>query len=175
MRDDNSEKQAAVRVRLAPLPGLVLGVSGARGRYDTDELQTANAAIGRPGPLHQSSVGFDVEYARGYWIVRGESIWTRWDSELIGGGLEGVGSFVEARYKFLPGFYAAARWDDLRFEHVGDADPFTWDAPVTRFEAGAGYQWHRQLLTKLTVQHNRRDGGNVDSDTFVAVQALFWF
>jgi hypothetical protein len=83
---------------------------------------------------------------------------------------------LEAQYRFAPGFYVAARGDHLGFNVVaGSSGPFTWDAPVDRIEAGLGYSAHRQVLFKLSYQHNWRDGGRVRSEGFVAAQALVWF
>lgn len=175
VRDDNPGKQLSARVRLEPSLGWILGLSAARGRYDAEPLRDALVEHGREPALHQTAVGVDAEYSRGALILRGETIWNRWDSALVAAKLESLGAFVEARYKLAPGFYAAARGDYLGFARAGSDGGFTWDAPVTRFEGGVGYSWHRQVLTKLTFQHNWRDGGPRRSESFVSVQAVLWF
>lgn len=175
VRDDNPGKQLSARVRLEPALGWVFGVSAARGRYDAEPLRDALVELDRARALHQTAVGVDVEFSRGALVLRGESIWNRWDSALVDARLESLGAFVEARYKLAPGFYAAARADYLGFARAGSGEGFTWDAPVTRVEGGVGYSWHRHLLTKLTLQHNRRDGGPRRSESFVSVQAVLWF
>ena len=56
--------------------------------------------------------------------------------------------------------YAAARFDHLGFSDVtGATATLPWDAPVTRVEVGGGYSIQRNLLLKLSYQHNNRDGG----------------
>ncbi len=173
--DDNPGKQLAGRVRVEPTPHFVWGVSGSRGRYDTRELQGALVARGQGGALFQTAFGVDGEISAGDWILRSEAIWSRWDSATLATDLDSVAAFVEARYKIRPGLYAAARLDHLTFGRVDVSEPFRWDAPVSRIETGVGYYWHRQFLTKLSFQHNERDGGRRSSDSFVAVQAVFWF
>ena len=51
----------------------------------------------------------------------------------------------------------------------------TWDAPVSRFEVGGGYYLQRNLVARLSFQHNARDGGRVRRDGLMAAQLLFWF
>ena len=175
VRDDNPGKQLSARVRLQPRLGWVVGLSAARGRYDAQPLRDALVELGRERAMYQTAAGVDAEYSRGALILRGEAIWNRWDSALVDAKLEGLGGFIEARYKLAPGLYAAARGDYLGFARAGAGRGFTWDASVTRFEGGVGYSWHRQVLTKLAFQHNRRDGGPRRSESFVAVQAVLWF
>jgi hypothetical protein len=51
-----------------------------------------------------------------------------------------------------------------------------WDAPVTRAEIGAGYSVQRNLLLKLSYQHNRRDGGRLAPVAHLtAAQIVYWF
>lgn len=161
--DDNEGKQLAARLGLRPGFAWKLGISGARGDYVSD-------AVGAEGA--QTTVGADVEWERGYWILRAEAIWSRWDVPTLHiEPLDSLAYTVEARYKLRPGLYAAARFDHVGFSRIEQ----TWDAPVTRIEAGIGYNLHRQLLLKLALQHNERDGGMITSDTLPAVQLLFWF
>jgi hypothetical protein len=47
---------------------------------------------------------------------------------------------------------------------------------VTRVEAGAGYSIQRNLLLKLSVQYNTRDGGVLQRiEHLGAGQVVFWF
>jgi hypothetical protein len=82
---------------------------------------------------------------------------------------------VEGRYKIRPGVYAAARLDHLGFSSIaGSSGPETWEAPVTRVEIGGGFSVQRNLLLKLSFQHNSRDGGRVRQANLGAVQIVFW-
>jgi hypothetical protein len=46
---------------------------------------------------------------------------------------------------------------------------------VTRVEVGGGYYIRRNLIARMSVQINRRDGGRVRSATLPAAQLLYWF
>jgi hypothetical protein len=83
---------------------------------------------------------------------------------------------IEGRYKLRPGLYVAARVDHLGFsEVVGTQRTATWDAPVTRTEFGGGYSIQRNLVLKLALQYNTRDGGRVHTLWLPAAQLQFWF
>jgi hypothetical protein len=178
-RDDNSGKQASARIAFRPTFGLVLGVSGASGarlsREVTDLLDTGGSSF------RQKALGLDVEWARGYWILRGEAIYSRFDmpaieEPFVESPLHAFAGYLEARYKVRPGLYVAARGDYLGLNRIsGSNSTLAWDAPVTRVEAGIGYSPVRNLWLKAVYQHDWRDGGNVRSQGIGAVQASYGF
>jgi len=51
----------------------------------------------------------------------------------------------------------------------------SWEAPLSRIEIGGGYSLQRNLLLKISVQHNARDGGRVTQATLPAIQLVYWF
>jgi hypothetical protein len=175
--DDNEGKQIAGRLGWRPAFGAEVGFSAARGDYVSDEVKARLADRGDRSS-NQSSLGLDSELARGPWLVRGEAIWTRWDVPSLDaiGSLDVLGFLVEARYKIRAGFFAAARVSGATFESLdGPGGAVSWDAPLTRIEAGVGYAFQRHVLAKFVLQHNERDGGPASSSTLPAVQVLFWF
>ena len=94
----------------------------------------------------------------------------------IGRPLRAWSTALEGRYKIRPGLFAAARLEHLDFSDVaGSAGAREWEAPVRRIEAGIGYSLQRNLLLKLSYQHNTRDGGRVPVLSLGAAQLVFWF
>ena len=90
--------------------------------------------------------------------------------------LRALSTYVEGRYKILPGLYAAARADHLGFSDItGSAGPQSWEAPLTRIEVGGGYSLQRNLLLKIACQRNVRDGGRVPDATLFSAQLVYWF
>jgi hypothetical protein len=184
--DDNSGRQLAGRIELRPVAGLIAGASVARGAFVADSAATA--AIGE---LHgrtfpQTAWGADLEYSRHYYLLRFESIVSRWDLPIaptppdavaLQGPLGADSISVEGRYKIRPGWYAAARYDHLGFSRITSArETLPWDAPVQRFEIGGGYSIERNLILKLSYQHDNRDGGVLTRvANMVAAQLVFWF
>ena len=121
----------------------------------------------------------DVEYSRDHWVARAETVVSEWTIPLGAAGptaLRSVGTAVEGRYAFLPGWYAAARVEHLGFSRLTTATEHTpWEAPLTRVEVGGGYYVQRNLIAKSSLQFNRRDGGRVTSAQLLSVQLLYWF
>jgi hypothetical protein len=164
----------------AALPALVAGVSGAVGEFLAREVQDVLPASAQ-GTYRQTAAGLDLQWSYGYWIVRAEAVWSRWslpalDETRIEEPLDALGLFAEARYKLRPGLFVAARAERLAFTEVpSTVGPRTWDAPVTRVEAGAGFSPRRHVLLKASWQHNWRDGGTVRENALVAGQVVLWF
>jgi hypothetical protein len=180
VRDDNDGKQLAARLAWTPGPQLTLGLSGARGAFlarEVTEILPPDAGTG----FDQKAAGVDLEYARGYWILRAEALWSRWtlpplDTTRIETPQDSLGAYAEARYKLRPGLHVAGRVGRLSFRTLpSGADTETWDAGVTRVEVGGGYALRRQVLVKGAFQQNWRDGGRVRKESLVAAQVLLWF
>ena len=185
VRDDNDGKQLSGRVEVRPALGLILGASLSRGEYVSREAGRVLTAAPRGQSYRQEAAGFDLEYSRGYWLVRSETVVSRWDipqvqRPLLTDRLGSWGTFIEARYKIRPGLYTAARGDHVGFSRISGTLygglPTTWDAPVSRAEVGAGYSFRRNLLLKIAVQRNWRTGVAFGARESVAgAQVLFWF
>jgi hypothetical protein len=179
--DDNSGKQVAGRVAFHPAPGLVVGASGARGPFVSRTASRSAAGDGHENAFTQTAWGADVEYSRDYYLVRFEAIVSDWRlpvvrAPLIALPLRASSTSLEGRYKIRPGLYAAARLDHLGFSEISGATRRdSWDAPVTRLEAGGGYSLQRNLILKLSYQHNSRRGGRVHILNLAEAQLLFWF
>jgi hypothetical protein len=178
--DDNGGKQVAGRLAWTPGPELTLGISAARGEFlarEVSEILPLEAGRG----FDQRAVGVDLEYARGYWILRAEALWSRWtlppfEETRIETPQDAVGAYVEARYKLAPGLYVAGRAGGLRFRNLAaETGPQTWDANVTRIELGGGYAPHRHVLLKAAWQQNWRDGRYMRREGLLVAQALLWF
>jgi hypothetical protein len=185
VRDDNSGKQVSGRVEVQPVLGLILGASAARGDYLSRDAMAALPAAARGGSRAQQAFGLDLEFSHGHWLLRGEAIASRWaipalQQPYVPSPLRAWGTFVEVRRKLRPGLFAAARFDHVGFSRVttppgyGDSATTTWDAPVSRVEAGAGYSLRRNLVLKAAVQQNWRQGMG-HSERIAALQTLFWY
>ncbi len=184
--DDNGGRQFAGRVELRPFSGLVAGTSVARGPFVA--RSAARAALGESDGTEftQTAWGGDVEYSRGYYLLRFEAIVSEWrlpmaepppGQQALRTPLSAVSSSLEGRYKLRPGLFVAARFDHLGFSDVaGTQLTEAWDAPVTRIEFGGGYSIQRNLVLKLSYQYNTRDGGPLlRTAKMTAGQLVFWF
>ncbi len=173
--------QVSGRVAYWPVPGLVLGLSAARGSFLAPAAIDAIDAVGDTTSNDQRALGFDVEYSRGYWLVRSEAIFSSWHlpslrAPLVGGPLRAFAIDVESRYRISPGLYVAARVDRLDFSDItGTAGTSPWDAPVRRAEVGGGYSLHRNIVVKVAYQYNWRDTTFNRTSGLASAQLLFWF
>ncbi len=132
--DNNSGKQVSSRVAYRPATGLILGGSAARGEFFD---RTVTTALSNSGGSHaQSALGADVEYSRGYWLVRSELVWSRWNvpfaSPAESDNVDALGAWVEARYRVTPRIVVSGRADRLGFSRlvVSPSLAPTWDANV---------------------------------------------
>ena len=189
--EDNGGKQIATRAEVRPLAGLVIGSSFARGEFVS--RHAASAAGARDASFDQRADGLDLEYSRSHWLLRGDAVLSRWHVPMVGdtasvsGGmsthapayvaaLRALALSVEGRYTFLPGAYAAARVEHLGFNRItGSRGPQEWDAPVKRVEIGGGYYLQRNLVARVSWQHNDRETSRFNRGRYVSGQLLFWF
>jgi predicted porin len=177
--DNNNGKQISGRLAVLPAPGLIVGASAARGRW-LDRTVTSLLPAGS-GSYSQSALGADFEYSRDYWLVRSEVVWSRWRVPFAATAhsenLAALAMWVEGRYRLTPRIFLAARADRLGFSEIADGlgRRVSWDAAVSRIEANAGYYFQRNLLFRVAVQHNDRDGGRVLTRTYVSGQLAYWF
>jgi hypothetical protein len=177
--DNNPGKSASGRIAVLPATGLVIGGSAARGEWLDRRVMSQLRA---DTPAHaQTALGADVEYSRDHWLVRSEVVWSRWRMPFAAlsssADLDALAVWIEGRYRLTPRVVLAARLDHLGFSKIASATGAvtTWDAPVTRVEGTAGYYLQRNLVFRLAVQHNDRDGGRVLRKTFVSGQVAYWF
>jgi hypothetical protein len=183
--DDNDGKQISGRVVFRPATGLVLGVSGARGDFLSDGVVAALPAEIAGRSYTQQAIGADVEYSRGYWLLRSETIVSSWrmpalEAPFLDKPLRAWSSFLEGRYRLTPRLYVAARGEYLGFSKIQagveyDNQRVSWDGPVTRAEIGAGYSIQRNVRLKLAYQYDWREAGTTRRRGALATQIGYWF
>ena len=114
------------------------GGSAARGAFVSQNARRIAAPDSRDRDFPQTAWGGDVEFSRGYYLVRFETVVSRWTLPVAQAPLgeltlSAIAAFVEGRYKIRPGLYVAARVDHLGFSEVeGSAGSQSWEAPIRR-------------------------------------------
>jgi hypothetical protein len=179
--DDNGGRQLAGRAVVRPTVALALGLSLSRGAFLSRSLEGVLAAASAVDAAVQQAVGIDAEYSEGRFLGRGEVIWSRWMLPIPSAPehtrLASAAVLAEARYRILPGVHIAGRAERLGFGRIQTTaiGLQAWDAPVRRFEIGAGYSVIRNVMVKASWQRNLRDEGRVLRDTIGALQVVYWF
>ena len=181
VRDDNGGKQIAARLALRPTVGLIIGLSAAQGPFLADSVTEMVPGASRAVALTQRAFGFDAEVSHGYWLLRAEGVTSAWrlpavEAPLIDEAVRAWSMSVEGRYTLRPGLFAAGRYDYLGFSDLqGTRVTEPWDAPVRRVEVGGGYYLRRNVIGKLTYQHNWRDSRVAPELGILAAQVNYWF
>ena len=168
----------------ATLPaGLIVGVSGARGRWINDGVLALVPESQRENS-NTTLIATDAEYGYGPWLLRAEWLQSTYDMPLANqatGPLQLVSwsGFVEARRRLSARWQVAIRVDRLTFNKIqGTLEggvPTRWDAPIDRAEGAVAFRATRHLDFRVGWQHNWRDVGRVRERGFPAFQALYWF
>jgi hypothetical protein len=183
--DDNHGRQLAARIGYTPIVGLIVGVSASDGEFLTSAISDTYSPVFGSVRYAQRAYGVDGEYSRGYFMMRGELVHSRWNIPalnlpLIENPLTATSGYVEGRYRLTPRYFIAARGDRLTFSRITGQRffagiPTPWDAPVTRIEGGGGVYILRNLVARAIVQRNLRDAGRVTNRTYVSGQLSYWF
>ena len=179
--DDNDGRQLAGRIVLRPAVAVALGVSAARGAFLSRSLATVLPANRRSEEGIQHALGADIEYSAGRFLARAEVIRSGWRLPMTTSRsndftLQATSWLGEGRYRLRPGVHVAARLEHLGFSRgATTAGMLEWEAPILRYELGAGWSVVRNVMLKGSWQGNRREGGRVRNDNLAAAQIVYWF
>lgn len=151
-------------------PTATLGFNGFAGPYLWDGLYNDDLPLGREASdFLNYGAGVDLAYSRGYLELYSEVYINIWEHPYID-DLKASAGYVEAKYKFVPGWYAAGRFGFFEPGKLtnSNGDDIHWDYPVKRYEIGLGYHPTRRTLVKLVAQLNRFDFTDaLDTDHFM--------
>jgi len=174
--DTNSGVSVHAKVGMAPVTGLALHLSFAHGAYLSRDVEPYIPAGARIEDYAQTLWGASAAWGWRHLSLRGEAFANRFDTPLRADGLGHTSYYLEGSYVFLPGWYAAMRYDAMRFERVeGSSGPVTWDENLQRVEAGVGYHATRELLVKAVAQMNAFAAGWDIDRILPALQISFAF
>lgn len=131
------------------LQGLRIGISGARGPYLDRQWAYFRPGEANPNRLPGSSVGSDLQFARGHWNVEAEWNWMLMPYHEIP-FTRREGAYLEARRVLSPRWYAAVRGGYL----------FTNGNGQEVYEMAAGFRPGIHELIKLgyEIEQNEKSG-----------------
>ena len=174
--DSNGSVTGIAKIGMAPIPGLAFHLSFAYGPYLGSDVTPYIPAGSNLEDYAQALLAGSAEWGWRKLSLNSEVFLNRFETPIVDHGLGSLSYYLEGVYRFLPGWYAAARYDLVRFEEVASASgPVTWDENIDRVEAGVGYHVTRELLVKAVAQCNALDDG-WDADRILpAMQISFAF
>ncbi|MFN0149156.1 MAG: hypothetical protein ACKVU1_00410 [bacterium] len=182
-RDSNNARQVLGRVGVVPVTGLRVSFSAAQGAYLSATVAPLLPEGARVEDFKQTATALSLDWSVGHAALFAEVIDNTFESPWINEDLETIAWYAEGKYTFLPGAYAAARFDQLRFGKIAYEDPETfqmrrdsWDIDVQRVETALGYWVTPGLLTRFDVQFWDQGGGGWNTtQTLAALQAVVAF
>jgi len=182
-RDSNNARQVLGRVGVVPATGLRVSLSAAHGAYLSSSVAALLPEGARAEDYKQTAMAVSFDWSIGHAAFFAEAVDNAYESPWIDEDLETLAWYVEGKYTFLPGAYAAMRFDQLNFGEITYEDPDTfeirrgdWDQDVQRVETALGYWITSGFLTRLSVQLWDRDGAEWNpTRTLAALQAVVAF
>ena len=140
-------------------PGFMIGAAGFYGPYLSDKVYGDVLPDGHDYDEYMNGgVGYDFYWSSRFIEFYSETYFAMWEHPYQP-NLDVISGYVEAKYKFSPGWYLAGRYDFFEPGKVTTASGSEekWDYPVKRYEFGVGHRLNRQALLKLVTQLNRVD------------------
>jgi hypothetical protein len=164
------------RVGFRPNAAWNAGASFSVGTYLTPEAGATLPAGTERGDFLQYLAAVDVSYARRHWQFWAEVFLTRFEVPNVGDA-DTLAYYLEAKYKFTPGLYAAVRWNQQFFGDVRDGlggrEP--WDNDFWRVDAALGWRFDRHAQAKLQYSHSHQRGNLQQGEQLVAAQLTVKF
>ena len=159
-----------------PVMGVRAGLFGSWGPYFSKSAEQYFPAGKTVDDFNQVLGGALAEIS--YWHLESyhELVLNAFEHPYLG-YLKNNGFYSEVKYKFLPSWYGAVRYDQMNFNKVEDetnpGSRHTWDYNVKRVEAAIGYYLDRKVLLKLDAQINRFPDQKSLNDEIYALQMTF--
>ncbi|MDX1952838.1 MAG: hypothetical protein SFY81_11700 [Verrucomicrobiota bacterium] len=164
------------RVGYLPSPEWRVGASASHGAY---LLPSARGGL-PPGDdlddYNQTTVGVDLSYAWRHFQVWAEAIAASFEVPTVGDA-DTISYYLEAKYKWTPQLFTAARWGQQFFDTVNDGNGnwVKWDRDIWRAELALGYRFDRHLQTKLQYSYSRQEGAFQQGEQLLAAQVTLKF
>lgn len=174
---ENDDIALHARLSYAPIADVQLSFSWGRGAYLNRSAQEDLAPGQSINEYRQNLYMGSLKLARGYFEFNGEFLWNEFETPLRAEGLAAWSAYGDLEWNFAVGWYAAARYDTMRFEEVETQTlgRQTWDTDIQRIEGGIGYNVNRNFILKGVVQLNDVGDGFKGETTLPMVQAVVSF
>lgn len=138
-----------------------LGFSASRGSYLRAEAAPALAPGSSLADYRQTVLGQDVSFAWHHLQIWAECYEARFEIPRVGNA-DTLAYYVEAKYKFTPQFFGAARWNEQLFSRITDSagERVRWGRNLWRIDLAGGYRssTHTQWKVQYSLERGRVPG-----------------
>lgn len=158
-------------------PELTVGVSFNYGPYSLGEIKETLPDGYDINDYNQILWGINAVYTRGRLAVRAEWFHDTWEVPNVIDPPVDISYYLEISYKFLPGFYAALRYNGMHFNKIAytNGETSKWDYDVQRLQAAVGYRFSPRLEVRAEYMWNRSTGPEDPKDNLLALQWIWQF
>jgi len=152
-------------------PELQVGASYSRGSYLGPTVSDALGPVA-PGRQLQEIRAADVTLRHGYFDLRGELVFNRWEVFRMTGDPRDVSYYVEVKRTLTAGVFVAARYSGIAVREVESADGRVgrWDDDVDRWQVAGGYRLGRNSEVRAEYMINRTTGSAVKAGKLFSLQ-----
>lgn len=144
------------RLGLRPNHSWDIGTSFSDGAYLRPEAAPTLPEDRGIGDYHQTLIGQDVSYSWHHLQIWAEFFHSRFEVPRVGDA-DTIAYYVEAKYRFSPELYAAARWNQQFFESFPDDGGVSrdWGSDMWRGDLSIGYRFtaHTQLKIQYSLMN----------------------
>lgn len=154
--------------------GRMLHAAAARGPYLSSDVDPYVPLGATADDYAQTLWIASLEWDDGHLELKSEGFLNHCETPLRRDGLGSYSYYTTLKYKFLPGWFGALRYDTLLFEEIEvDGKSVPWDDNVQRVEFGLGYHMTHELLVKTVGQIS--DAGSGWRNLLPAMQFSYRF
>ena len=149
--------QVTTRVAYYLSSNITLGLNGFYGPYLFEGAIPDSLPTGKkPEDYMNYGYGYDLYIAYYLLEIYSEFLFNVWEHPYLE-NLEIYSGYLEAEYKFSPGWYIAGRYEILEPGKIENSsgEKEKWDYSAKRYEYGIGYRPNRSTTVKLVNQLNR--------------------
>jgi hypothetical protein len=143
----------ALGAGITPVVGVRIGLSYTAGPYLADSLGPALRAGERAGDFGERILVVEGTFTRGYFELRGESAFSRYEVPGGAGPVSGNATFAELRYTWTPRLFTATRLERNAYAFVAPLGGGDWLSTRTTFydaELAVGYRLDAATLAKVS-------------------------
>jgi len=146
---------------VTPVQGLRLGAFYTFGPYLGPEVESALPTGSRWRDFEEAVVGFETQFSRGHFELRGEFTHSRYDAPTGGPSVRGQAFYLEPKYTFTPRVFAALRLEQNEYAYISLMSWGWLVSEATFVDAEACLGWRLAPGAILKVSY-RRDRWDVD-------------
>jgi hypothetical protein len=164
------------RMGFRPNESWNLGISASEGAYFRERAESTLPPGKTIGEYHEWVLGQDAGFAWHHLQLWAEIYEARFEVPRVGDA-DTVAWYLEAKYKFLPQWFAALRWNQQLFNSVpdGQGGNAQWGADLARIDAALAYRPTAHMQWKLQYSFQKETSGPGDDNHTLSTQVTVRF